>query len=86
MKSETKKLIKNLNDRLLTQNIILQTLIDIILDNNLVTDDELETKIKDKFKLMEEEISFVTNSEDTDNLDDLDDMLGFQYSGPIGRA
>lgn len=83
MKSETKKLIKNLNDRLLTQNIILQTLIDIILENNLVTDDELETKIKDKFKLMEEEVSFVTNSDD---VDELDDMIGFQYSGPIGRA
>jgi len=83
MKSETKKLVKNLNDRLLTQNIILQTLIDIILENNLVTDDELETKIKDKFKLMEDEISFVTNSDDTD---ELDDMIGFQYSGPIGRA
>jgi len=83
MKLETQKIIKNLNDRLLTQNIILQTLIDIILENDLVTDDELETKIKDKFKLMDEELNFVTNS---DASDDLDEMLGFQYTGPIGEA
>jgi hypothetical protein len=83
MKLETQRIIKNLNDRLLTQNIILQTLIDIILENDLVTDDELETKIKDKFELMNEELNFVTNS---DTSDDLDEMLGFQYTGPIGEA
>jgi len=83
MKLETQRIIKNLNDRLLTQNIILQTLIDIILENDLVTDDELETKIKDKFKLMDEELNVVTNS---DTSDDLDEMLGFQYTGPIGEA
>jgi hypothetical protein len=83
MKLETQKIIKSLNDRLLTQNIILQTLIDIILENDLVTDEELETKIKDKFKLMDEEINFATNPSTPD---DLDEMLGFQYTGPIGEA
>jgi hypothetical protein len=83
MKLETQKIIKSLNDRLLTQNIILQTLIDIILENDLVTDDELETKIKDKFKLMAEEINLATNPT---TQDDLDEMLGFQYTGPIGEA
>jgi hypothetical protein len=83
MKLETQKIIKSLNDRLLTQNIILQTLIDIILENDLVTEDGLETKIKDKFKLMDEEINLATNPTTSD---DLDEMLGFQYTGPIGEA
>ena len=39
--------IKKLNDRLLTQNVIIQTLINILIESELVTEKELQTKIED---------------------------------------
>ena len=42
MNSISKVAIKKLNDRLLTQNIIMQTLIDVILENGMITEKELE--------------------------------------------
>ena len=38
MNLTSKALIKNLNDRLLAQGVVVETLIDIILDNELVTE------------------------------------------------
>ena len=45
MNSTSKALIKNLNDRILAQSVIVETLIDIIIDNNLITEKEL-TELK----------------------------------------
>lgn len=80
MKLETKILIKNLNDRLLIQNIILQTLIDVILDNGFITEDDLNSQIKSKIELLNIEFQ----SQDKSN--DLDDFMGFHYTGPMGEA
>jgi len=80
MKSTTKKLIKNLNDRLLTQNIIVQTLIDIILENGLTTEEDLDIRIKSNIELLDEELnSFKSDEIPTDG-------VGFQYNGQIGEA
>ena len=46
--------IKQLNNRLLTQNIILQTLVDIILENGFVTEKELELRISNNIKNTEQ--------------------------------
>lgn len=80
MKSTTKKLIKNLNDRLLTQNIIVQTLIDIILENGLTTEEDLDIRIKSNIELLDEEL----NSLKSDEIPT--DGVGFQYNGQIGEA
>ena len=45
MNLTSKALIKNLNDRLLAQGVVVETLIDIILDNELVTEKELENRV-----------------------------------------
>ena len=38
--------IKKLNDRLLTQNVVMQTLIDIIIDSGIITEDALESRLE----------------------------------------
>ena len=83
MNSISKVAIKKLNDRLLTQNIIMQTLIDVILENGMITEKELESKIQ-------------KNIDDMDNiLDSLqkesselgeDVVISGMYFGPHGEA
>jgi predicted nucleotidyltransferase len=80
MKLTTKKLIKNLNDRLLTQNIIVQTLIDIILENGLTTEEDLDIRIKSNIELLDEELNSFKNDETPT------ERVGFQYNGQIGEA
>jgi hypothetical protein len=46
MNSISNQVIKNLNDRILTQNVIVEVLMQIILENGLVTEDELESRIQ----------------------------------------
>jgi predicted nucleotidyltransferase len=80
MKLTTKKLIKNLNDRLLTQNIIVQTLIDIILENGLTTEEDLDIRIKSNIELLELDMKSLKNDENPA------EGYGIQYTGPIGEA
>ena len=58
MNSISKVAIKKLNDRLLTQNIIMQTLIDVILENGMITEKELESKIQNNLDTHKETLSF----------------------------
>ena len=42
--------IKKLNDRLLNQNILIQTLMDVILDSGIVSEEELESRLDANLK------------------------------------
>jgi len=42
--------IKKLNDRLLNQNILIQTLMDVILESGIVTEKELENRLDSNLK------------------------------------
>ena len=42
--------IKKLNDRLLNQNILIQTLMDVILDSGIVSEEELENRLDTNLK------------------------------------
>ena len=61
--------IKKLNDRLLTQNVIIQTLINILIESELVTEKELQTKIEDNL----DDIQDIINSIEITTSDDEDD-------------
>ena len=94
MNSTSKAVIKNLNDRLLAQSVIVETLIDIIIDNDLVTEEELEQMILDnhesQMKYLEE-----LKKKETSNLpfvvkqtkvEDNEEFLERLYFGPMGEA
>jgi len=82
MNSISKRTVKKLNDRLLTQNVILQTLIDIILENGLVTEKELEQKISKNIESTEKLINELHQESSLD----LDEELEGLYFGPVGEA
>lgn len=94
MNSTSKAVIKNLNDRLLAQSVIVETLIDIIIDNDLVTEEELEQMILDNH---ESQIKYLEElkKKETSNLpfvirqtkvEDDEEFLERLYFGPMGEA
>ena len=75
--------IKKLNDRLLTQNVIIQTLINILIESELVTEKELQTKIEDNL----DDIQDIINSIEITTSDDEDDsVMSSMYFGQHGEA
>ena len=76
--------IKRLNDRVLTQTILVQTLVDIIINSGMVTEQELEKQIEKNIeqttKLLEsfEKMSSIEESED--------EVMSTMYFGPQGEA
>lgn len=94
MNSTSTAIIKNLNDRLLAQSVIVETLIDIIIDNKLVTEEELEKLIFEnhdsQMKYLEElkeketsDLPFVVKST---KVEEDEEFLERLYFGPMGEA
>lgn len=80
----SKKVIQSLNNRILTQSIIMQNLVDIILENGLISEEDLEQRIKKDV----DELSKTLNSLQENSSDDIDyseELEGF-YFGPVGEA
>jgi len=85
MSSISKLAIKNLNDRILTQSIIMQTLIDIILENGLVSEKELELRIRKNIEGMENTLNKLRQDSSFESHITKEEMEGF-YFGPVGEA
>lgn len=73
--------IKKLNDRLLTQNVVMQTLIDIIIDSGIITEDELESRLE---KNIESTQRILDGFEETSSNEE--EVMSGMYYGPQGEA
>jgi transcription initiation factor IIE alpha subunit len=73
--------IKKLNDRLLTQNVVMQTLIDIIIDSGIITEDELESRLE---KNIESTQRILDGFEETSSTEE--EVMSGMYYGPQGEA
>tara|TARA_Y100000389_G_scaffold6354_1_gene6119 strand:- start:81 stop:329 length:249 start_codon:yes stop_codon:yes gene_type:complete len=82
MNLESKKVIKNLNDRLLTQNVIMQTIVEILLENGIVSESELEERIQENIDSTGEAINNLRKEESVIEIDEIEGL----YYGPIGEA
>lgn len=80
----SKKVIQNLNNRLLTQSIIMQNLVDIILENGLISEEDLEKRIKKDVKELTNTLDNLQENS-SDNEDFVEELEGF-YFGPVGEA
>ena len=85
MTSISKLAIKNLNDRLLTQNVIVEVLMEIILENGLVTENELELRIQQTLERMQKALSKL-HQETSEETFITDEVLEGLYFGPVGEA
>lgn len=79
----TREILTNLNDRLTRQNIIITTLCNIIIDNELISEEGLIAKINTNLEEFDEMVKTHLNSQ---NSPETDDFIVNQYTGPIGEA
>ena len=76
--------IKRLNDKVLTQTIIVQTLVDIIINSGIVTEQELENQIE---KNIEKTTKLLESFEKMSSLEETEDeVMSTMYFGPQGEA
>tara|TARA_R110002074_G_scaffold107423_2_gene232134 strand:+ start:612 stop:848 length:237 start_codon:yes stop_codon:yes gene_type:complete len=76
--------IKKLNDRVLTQNVILQTLVDIIIDSGIISEEKLEIKIEKNIEKTQELLN--SFDKETDFQENSEEVMGSMYFGPHGEA
>lgn len=76
--------IKKLNDRVLTQNVILQTLVDIIIDSGIISEEKLEIKIEKNIEKTQELLN--SFDKETDFQENSEEVMGSMFFGPHGEA
>ena len=79
----TREILTNLNDRLTRQNIIITTLCNIIVDTELISEEELIDKINGSLEEFDEMLKAHLNSQ---NNQEIDDLMVNQFTGPRGEA
>lgn len=86
MDSTSRELISKLNDRLLNQTVIIQTLCNILIDKEVISQKELEERITESVEDVNqqlEELETVFNF--TPNSEEVEFELT-NYYGPVGEA
>jgi len=86
MDSRTKQLISRLNDRLLNQTVIIQTLCTILVDKEVISHDELEIKINESINEVNEQLEELETTFEFDYEHDEVEFEFNNYYGPIGEA
>ena len=75
-------MIKNLNDRILTQSIVIETLVQVIIDSGIISEKDLEAKLQQNVESVSDTLD--TLQKESSDLS-LEDMKGL-YFGPVGEA
>lgn len=97
MNLTSKEIIKNLNERLLMQSVIVETLCDLLIDSGIVGYDDLENLIKQnlesqktKAKELQQKLPISIKINDTDVNEAFaemeDELYKGLYFGPVGEA
>ena len=96
MNLTSKEIIKNLNERLLMQAVVVETLCDLLVDTGVVTHEDLEDMIKENLESQQEKIrelrqnsripikvkTPISNMFDEEE----EELFGGLYFGPVGEA
>jgi len=95
MSLKSQELIKKLGDRILTQTLVCQTIIDVLIEKGICTADEFDDVLSDNILDLEDMVvknndllrdvnSFIEGDLDTESDDDL--LTGGMFYGTIGEA
>lgn len=82
MNSISEEVIQNLNKRLLTQGIIIESLCELLLNSGIITEEELEEKIEININLHEK---FIDGQLSNSKKSSKSSLIGFNF-GPIGEC
>ena len=86
MDSVSRKLISKLNDRLLNQTIIIQTLCNILIEKEVISQTELENRINENIKSVEEQLNELELTYDFELPKEEREFDFTNYFGPVGEA
>lgn len=85
MDSTSRELISKLNDRLLNQTVIIQTLCNILIDKEVISQDELEKRIEESVDDVNNQLKQLKDI--FDSTSDSEEEFEFtNYYGPLGEA
>jgi hypothetical protein len=97
MNLESKKRIKELTSKLLTQTLLTQSIINLLIDKGVCTSEEIDNALRDSIIAMEDtviensDLIFNSNSfleDDFNSKQELDEelVMSEMYYGPMGEA
>jgi mannitol/fructose-specific phosphotransferase system IIA component (Ntr-type) len=82
MTLQEKNLIKQLNERILTQSVVIQTLVDILVERGVILERELDERLIENTEVLNQQIEELHQSKD-----DGEEQFEFTtYYGPIGEC
>ena len=82
MTLQEKNLIKQLNERILTQSVVIQTLVDILVEQGVILERELDERLIENTEVLNQQIEELTEREE----DESDLFDNRTYYGPMGEA
>lgn len=77
-----KEIIQKLNERILTQSIVIQTLVDILVEQGVILERELDKRLIENTEVLNRELEDLQHEEE----DDSEFFFPSTYFGPIGEA
>ena len=86
MDSVSRKLISKLNDRLLNQTVVIQTLCNILIEKEVISQEELESRINESVKDVNQQLEELETTFEFDSEKDEIEFEFTNYYGPMGEA
>ena len=83
MTSQTRQIIQDLNERILNQSVVIQTLVDILVEQGVILEKELDKRLIENTEILNQELLELHQDEEED---ESDFFLPTTYYGPIGEA
>jgi len=78
-----KHIIKQLNERILSQSIVIQTLVDILVEQGVILERELDKRLVENTEVLNQQLKELHEQEEVDS-EPFDSMTN--YFGVIGEA
>lgn len=82
MTSQTRQIIQDLNERILNQSVVIQTLVDILVEQGVISEKELDKRLIENTEILNQELLELHQ----DGEDESDFFFPTNYFGPLGEA
>jgi len=82
MTSQDKQIIKDLNERILNQSVVIQTLVDILIEQGVILEKELDKRLIENANILNQELEDLQHEQE----DEPEFFFPTNYFGPLGEA